>query len=184
MHVSKQDITFFFLGKIPDITCVHRDSHLTQLLWCLYKPLHGVHLQCTHSFCSCRSVTTKTETSQLQTNHTHKFMASSSCTAPKAAPEFHPTVWGDFFINYEPQPLQACMLVNSIPLPSAEYTYLKLKPNGFVSKSSLSNIFLFYNYKRIHTQSRHYTNTLGCFSSFLFSQGLHVLNQLSIGYAN
>uniref|UniRef100_A0A0D3FIF8 Terpene synthase n=1 Tax=Oryza barthii TaxID=65489 RepID=A0A0D3FIF8_9ORYZ len=30
--------------------------------------------------------------------------------APKAAPEFHPTVWGDFFINYEPQPLQACML--------------------------------------------------------------------------
>uniref|UniRef100_A0A0D9Z7A9 Terpene synthase metal-binding domain-containing protein n=1 Tax=Oryza glumipatula TaxID=40148 RepID=A0A0D9Z7A9_9ORYZ len=37
-------------------------------------------------------------------------MASASCTAPKTAPEFHPTVWGDFFINYEPQPLQACML--------------------------------------------------------------------------
>uniref|UniRef100_A0A0E0KDP5 Terpene synthase n=1 Tax=Oryza punctata TaxID=4537 RepID=A0A0E0KDP5_ORYPU len=33
-------------------------------------------------------------------------MASASCTAPKTASEFHPTVWGDFFISYEPPPLQ------------------------------------------------------------------------------
>nr|AJP67537.1 (E, E)-farnesol/(E)-nerolidol synthase [Phyllostachys edulis] len=33
-------------------------------------------------------------------------MASGSAAAPKTAPVFHPTVWGDFFINYHPQPLQ------------------------------------------------------------------------------
>ncbi|KAF0887855.1 hypothetical protein E2562_004064 [Oryza meyeriana var. granulata] len=33
-------------------------------------------------------------------------MASGSCITPKTASVFHPTVWGDFFINYEPKPLQ------------------------------------------------------------------------------
>uniref|UniRef100_J3LNR0 Terpene synthase n=1 Tax=Oryza brachyantha TaxID=4533 RepID=J3LNR0_ORYBR len=33
-------------------------------------------------------------------------MASGSGTTPKTASGFHPTVWGDFFINYEPQCLQ------------------------------------------------------------------------------
>ncbi|RLN40188.1 hypothetical protein C2845_PM01G14970 [Panicum miliaceum] len=34
-------------------------------------------------------------------------MASCNANVPERASDFHPTVWGDFFINYSPEPLQA-----------------------------------------------------------------------------
>uniref|UniRef100_A0A453T2L5 Terpene synthase N-terminal domain-containing protein n=1 Tax=Aegilops tauschii subsp. strangulata TaxID=200361 RepID=A0A453T2L5_AEGTS len=36
------------------------------------------------------------------------FMASRGATTPGKPSSFEPSVWGDFFINYEPQPLQSC----------------------------------------------------------------------------
>ena len=41
-------------------------------------------------------------------------MASHDAAAagvPEMAPVFQPTVWGDFFINYDPEPLQACVML-------------------------------------------------------------------------
>lgn len=38
--------------------------------------------------------------------------AATSCW--KAAPEVHPSVWGDFFINYIPEPLQACVFIATV----------------------------------------------------------------------
>ncbi|XP_044441813.1 tau-cadinol synthase isoform X1 [Triticum aestivum] len=35
-------------------------------------------------------------------------MASRGATTPGKPSSFEPSVWGDFFINYEPQPLQSC----------------------------------------------------------------------------
>ena len=37
------------------------------------------------------------------------YMASCNANVPEMAAGFHPTVWGDFFINYIPQPSQACL---------------------------------------------------------------------------
>ncbi|TVU47047.1 hypothetical protein EJB05_06625, partial [Eragrostis curvula] len=36
-------------------------------------------------------------------------MATGSANVPVVAAGFHPTVWGDFFINYSPEPFQACL---------------------------------------------------------------------------
>jgi hypothetical protein len=38
-------------------------------------------------------------------------MAPCDAEIPERASDFRPTVWGDFFINYNPEPLQAWLLV-------------------------------------------------------------------------
>ena len=41
-------------------------------------------------------------------------MAPEAATSWKAAPEVQPSVWGDFFINYIPEPLQACVFIHQL----------------------------------------------------------------------
>jgi hypothetical protein len=36
---------------------------------------------------------------------------SQGATVPNTAPVFHPTVWGDFFIDYSPETLQVYFCV-------------------------------------------------------------------------
>jgi hypothetical protein len=42
-------------------------------------------------------------------------MGTSDATFVQA-PEFHPTVWGDFFINFTPEPLQVRSYIISLLL--------------------------------------------------------------------
>jgi len=54
-------------------------------------------------------------------------MATSVATTIPA-PVFHPTVWGDYFINFTPEPLQAGSYTPSIITANHNLVFVLLKP--------------------------------------------------------